>query len=475
MRMTIMMTFINATATICAILRCTFLASLHFFVKCFLVGSLFFLSVQSQASDWRYSVRPGDTLWSVCQEYTVYENCWRELAGHNQMNNPQQLPIGTLLLIPVEWLKQAPVAAQAVYILGDVSFSSSHKKPAELIAGQALRIGSKIVVGQGSATLRFADGATIVMSANSELIIDSSSAIKQAKAQSIEVSLPRGEVQVTVPKRMPRTQFRIKTPTAVAAVRGTQFRVSSAAPTADSLGGQTRSEVLEGVVSVNSSSDSQNVTAGHGVSTMSGQGLSEQVALLAAPRWNRSCNDPGYVEWQISLAATQYRLALMVNDTKLDQVLSTVTVTDSSYVFKELEEGCYQVKVNAVDSQGYNGLESRRQLCYEARLSAPKITEAEFSHKGLLVVWDAVEDAMRYRVDVSNYEDFSSLITSQTIEDLTMSMPLDADLTSLYVRVKAMADDMDDSVYSEAVYLEKKNNNNLLIGILATVLAFIIL
>lgn len=472
MRMTIMISLINAAATI---RRCSLLASCHFAVKFFLVGSLVFMSAQSQASDWRYSVRPGDTLWSVCQEYTVYENCWRELAGHNQMNNPQQLPIGTLLLIPVEWLKQAPVAAQAVYILGDVSFSSRHKKPAELIAGQALRIGNKIVVGQGSATLRFADGATIVMSANSELIIDSSSAIKQAKAQSIEVSLPRGEVQVTVPKRMPRTQFRIKTPTAVAAVRGTQFRVSSSAPTADSLGGQTRSEVLEGVVSVSASNDSQNITAGHGVRTMSGQGLSEPVTLLAAPRWNRSCNDPGYVEWQISLAATQYRLALMVNDTKLDQVLSSVTVTDSSYVFKELEEGCYQVKVNAVDSQGYNGLESRRQLCYEAQLSAPKITEAEFSHEGLFVAWDAVEDAMRYRVEVSKSEDFSSLITRQTIEALTMSAPLDADLRSVYVRVKASADGMSDSVYSETVYLEKKNNNNLLIGILATILAFIVL
>ncbi|MGB1192366.1 MAG: hypothetical protein ACPG3T_05545, partial [Pseudomonadales bacterium] len=65
------------------------------------------------------------------------------------------------MLIPIEWLKQAPVAAQAVYITGEVVFSSANQKPAELVNGQDLRIGHRIEVGQGSATLRFADGATM--------------------------------------------------------------------------------------------------------------------------------------------------------------------------------------------------------------------------------------------------------------------------------------------------------------------------
>lgn len=462
MCMTIMTHFINAI-------------TVRTILSLFLLGSFTLLGGQSQASDWRYSVRPGDTLWSICKEYTAYEKCWHELASHNQIDNPKQLSTGTLLLIPVEWLKQAPVAAQAVYVFGQVSFSSMNQKPAELIAGQALRIGSTIVVGQGSATLRFADGATIVMSANSEMIIDSSSAIKQARAQSIEVSLPRGAVQVTVPKRMPRTQFRIKTPSAVAAVRGTKFRVTSSVPQGDEQSGKTRSEVLEGIVGVTSHSDSENVTAGHGVSTIDGQGLSAQTMLLAAPRWNRSCTDPGYVEWQISLEAAQYRLALMADDTKVDQVISTVTITDSNYVFKGLDDGCYQVKVNAVDGQGYNGLESQRRLCYQAQLSPPQIAEAEFSREGLFVAWESVEDAMRYRVDVSESADFSRLVKSQTVEVLNLNLLLDTNIKSVYVRVQAMADDIPDSDYSESVFLERKNNNNILMGIFATILAFIIL
>lgn len=440
-----------------------------------LLSASVLFSVQSQAGDWRYSVRPGDTIWSICNQYTTHNDCWRDLAGHNQINNPKQLSTGTVLLIPIEWLKQAPVAAQAVYISGEVVFSSANQKPAELVNGQDLRIGHRIEVGQGSATLRFADGATIVMSANSELIIDSSSAIKQARAQSIEVSLPRGEVQVTVPKRMPRTQFRIKTPSAVAAVRGTKFRVISVVPSAQGQSAAMRSEVLEGIVGVSSSGESQDISAGQGVSTIEGQGLSPAATLIAAPRWNRNCNDPGYVEWQVSLSATQYRLALMEDDISMDKVISTVSVADSNYVFKGLEEGCYQVKVNAVDGQGYNGLESQRRLCYQAKLDTPQITQAEFSRSALSSGWEQVQDAMRYRIEVSEEPDFSSVIATETTEALSVNLSPDSSVNSVYVRVKALADEIPESDYSEPVHLVRENNKNLLIGILATVLAFVAL
>jgi hypothetical protein len=440
-----------------------------------LLGLSVFFSLQSSAGDWGYSVRPGDTLWSICENYTNHNNCWLELAEHNQIDKPRQLSTGTLILIPIEWLKQAPVAAKAVYVFGEVVFSTGHEPLAELISGQSLRMGSKVVVGQGSVTLLFADGATLVLSANSELIIDSSSAIKQARSQFIEVSLPRGEVQVNVPKRMPRTQFRIKTPTAVAAVRGTKFRVVTTVPSIEGESGDTRSEVLEGVVGVSSNNESQDVTAGHGVSTVGGQGLSEQAVLIAAPRWNRSCNDPGFVEWQLSLSASQYRLALMEDNVSVDQVISTVIVEGSNYVFKGLEDGCYQVKVNAVDSQGYNGLESQRQMCYQAELSAPKITEAVLNRSGLVMAWDAVEHAMRYRIEVSEREDFSTLVATQTREDLIIDMPLKKNIQFIHVRVQALADNMPASEYSKVVQLERKNKNNQWLGFAATLFAFLIL
>jgi len=440
-----------------------------------LVGALTLLSVPSYAGDWRYSVRPGDTFWSICREYTEHDNCWRELASHNGVANPNQLSIGTQLLIPMEWLKQAPFAAQAVYIMGEVVFSDANKKATELVSGQALNIGSKVVVSQGSATLRFADGATILMNANSELIIDSSSAIKQGRAQSIEVSLPRGQVKVTVPERMPRTQFRVKTPSAVAAVRGTKFRVSSTVPAVDGQSGFTRSEVLEGTVEVSTNSDNQKVTAGHGVSTVEGQELLAHVTLISAPRWNRDCTDPGYVEWQTSLLATQYRLALMEDDTRVDKVISSVTITDANYTFKKLKKGCYQVKVNAVDSQGYNGLESQRRLCYQPQLGVPQITEAKFNRAGLLIVGDELENANSYRIEVSQYADFSSLVASETVDKLNVSLPVTADVKSIYVRAQAFGDDVPDSAYSEAIYLERKDYKNTFIGIVAIVLAFVAL
>ena len=440
-----------------------------------LMGALSLLSIQSYAADWRYSVRPGDTFWSICKEYTVHENCWLELANLNSVANPNQLSTGAQLLIPMQWLKHAPFAAQAAYVVGEVVFASANKKLAELTIGQELRIGSKVMVNQGSATLRFADGATIVMSANSELIISSSSAIKQGRAHSIEVRLPRGEIQVTVPEKMPKTQFRVKTPSAVAAVRGTKFRVSSSAPSVESQRSQTRSEVLEGVVGVSSSGDSQNIIAGQGVSTVEGQSVLEHTMLLSAPRWNRSCTDPGYVEWQTSLSATQYRLSLMEDDTSIDKMISSVTLADANYVFKKLKEGCYQVKVNAVDSQGYNGLESQRRLCYQPQIAVPQITEIKFDRAELLVVGEQLQHADRYHVEVSENENFSSLIEEKTSETLTMNLPVNMDIKSIYVRVKAFGENIPDSDYSDVVYLERKNHKNTFIGIAAIIFSFIAL
>ena len=440
-----------------------------------LVGALTLLSVPSYAGDWRYSVRPGDTFWSICNEYTEHNNCWRELASHNSVANPNQLSTGTQLLIPIEWLKQAPFAAQAVYIVGEVVFSDANKKLAELVSGQALSIGSKVVVSQGSATLVFTDGATILMSANSELIIDSSSAIKQGRAQSIEVSLPRGQVKVTVPERMPRTQFRVKTPSAVAAVRGTKFRVNSTVPSVEGQSGFTRSEVLEGIVEVSSNSDSQKVTAGQGVSTVEGQALLAQATLISAPRWNRDCTDPGYVEWQTSLLATQYHLALMEDDSSIDKVISSVTTTDANYTFKKLKEGCYQVKINAVDSQGYNGLESQRRLCYQPQLGVPQITETKFNRAGLSVIGEELQNAVRYRIEVSENADFTSLITSKVVKELSASLPVSAGVKSIYVRAQAFGDGIPDSAYSETIYLERKDYKSAFIGIVAIVLTFVAL
>lgn len=440
--------------------------------RAMLIGLISLLSVEAMASDWRYTFRPGDNIWAICAEYTFYDNCWRELAAHNNIAEPSKIPTGYVIKIPSPWLKQARVAAEVIYVAGAASYASPDKLPEELTVGQSLKVGQRIIVNEGSATLRFADGATIVMSANSELLIDSVSAFKQSRSQSVQVSLPRGEVKVTVPKRTPKAQFRVKTPAAVAAVRGTQFRVNSASPATDGQAGQMRSEVLEGVVDVESAGDSRGVEAGFGLKAAVGEPLSDPTQLLDAPTWNLECTDPGYVEWEGSPETAEFKLVLMEDDITADRIISTVSLSASNYTFKDLEERCYQVKINSVDGQGFNGLESQRQLCYQRILLAPFFSDLKLARGQLLVDWDQVEHADSYRVEISTNEDFSRIISSTVVSSDALSLDLDSKPKSVYVRAQSLAADGAVSEYSEPIYVEQKNSRNSLIGILAAILVF---
>ena len=429
----------------------------------------------SQASDWQYTMRPGDTLWSVCRQFSENPNCWRELPAYNEVVDPASLSVGAVVKMPVEWLKQAPVAARVIYVMGDVSYAAKGQAEAGVLVNQSLNIGTKLQVGNGSVTLQFGDGSLLTMGADSELVIDAVSAFKQNKSNTVEVSLPKGEATVSVPKRSPRTQFKVTTPASVAAVRGTKFRVR-----ADGQSVTTTNEVLEGVVGVTSANDrvshaSTELAAGYGVRATKDQPLPAPKAIPPAPPFDLSCTDPGYVAWQSLPDVYQYKLVLMEDDTSVDRVLETQWITATNHTFEDLEEGCYQVSVNGIDVEGFNGLESRRRLCYEAVPQPPIIVETRLKRNTLSIDWNDVELAKSYRVEVSETSDFASLIDDEQVQQSNYSSQLPPGNDTVYVRVRSIAESGSEGFASESAVVEAKNSKGLLTAIVAAILAIAIL
>jgi hypothetical protein len=421
------------------------------------------------ASDWNYTVRPGDSIWTICQRYTSYSNCWRELPDYNRLSDPALLSAGEVLKVPNDWLQTAPIAATVIHASGQVTGLIEGSGLIELNQGQKLHIGSKITVGEGSVTLQFGDGSTLVMGSQSELLINSVSAFKQNKAHAIEVYLPRGDAKVSVPKREPRTRFRVKTPAAVAAVRGTEFRVHSEVDS-----GAMRSEVLQGLVAIEAGGDVVDLAAGYGLKAEPGEKLTQPTQLLAAPEWDLSCNDPGYVAWQQNAQAESYRLVLMEDDANIDKVLTSVVVTDSSHTFEDLEDQCYQIALNASDNVGFNGLESRRQYCNQSKLAKPIVTNTQLSRRNLKANWSEVERAEEYIVEVSDSEQFDAVLVVGSVDALTFSDSL-AKNDPVYLRVKAVAENGVESDYSETVKVQPRRFGSALIGVLAAIAMFAIL
>ena len=68
--------------------------------------------------DWIYTVRPGDNIWQLSQQYLNDPNKWPEVQRLNNINNAQGLQPGTQLAIPVAWLKHQPKPAHLIESYG---------------------------------------------------------------------------------------------------------------------------------------------------------------------------------------------------------------------------------------------------------------------------------------------------------------------------------------------------------------------
>ena len=425
-------------------------------------------STKAEGEDWQYTVRPGDTLWSVCETYAAFEKCWLELGQYNGISKPRALSIGERLRVPVAWLKQKPVAARVAYVQGQVLLGNKGtQRPLE--KDERLKIGHRVVTREGSATLRFADGSLLTMLPNSEIVLDSVSAFRQSRSLSIEVSLPTGEIRVRVPERTPKTRFDVKTPSAVAAVRGTQFRVS-----ADTEEAVTRGEVLEGNVALATTQSEVDVGAGFGALAKQDKPVDSPIQLLDAPQWNLSCTDPGYAEWQSLPGAQYYNLVLLEDDVSQDKILNSRQVKRNYFTFKGLDEKCYQLRISAVDTVGFNGLESQRQFCYELQLEPPVINSAQWADDRLTLSWDSVPGAEHYVVEVSSDQSFRNIDQSVSAAQTETSFSFDRRADPIHVRLSAKAGEKT-SLASEEQVLEHSDNHGLLIGILAVIAAFALL
>lgn len=65
-----------------------------------------------------YTVRPGDSLWTIADRYLLSPGHWLALGRHDHLDRPDDLTPGTLLEIPIAWLQRRPAPAELVAVGG---------------------------------------------------------------------------------------------------------------------------------------------------------------------------------------------------------------------------------------------------------------------------------------------------------------------------------------------------------------------
>lgn len=307
---------------------------------------------------WQYTLRPGDTLWNICQRFTQQpQTCWRQLADHNNLNDPHSIQPGQGVQIPVDWLEEKPVPATLHAVRGQVRlYPAAGGDPRVVENGDSVAFGDALETGAGgSARLLFADQSRVVIKPDSFLVVTRYQRFLDRKGEPTELHLERGGIRNRVtPRNDQAPRFKVYTPGAAAAVRGTDYYLR--------VDGEqtTRNEVIKGQVDVSASGASQEVAGGFATLAEKEQPPLKPMPLLDAPAVEVTTKAQSVsAVWPSQARAQAYWLE--VYQTGDDSLVQQQRVTTDHWQTK-LPEGQYRLLVRAADSHGLRGHEAWRDL-----------------------------------------------------------------------------------------------------------------
>ncbi len=316
----------------------------------------------SPSADIDYTAKPRDTMIGIARRYLIEGQLLevqRALWEHNKLKDKDQITPGQIIRIPENWMKDDANSIQLAHVEGDVQSK-----------GQPLRPGAKLAPGDdfktgrdGYVTIKLSDGSTLMLQPGSDMSIAGVKKSPLAPAADAQFTLKNGRVEATVAKRsVTGARFEVRTPIAVAAVRGTKFRV-----VADDEKRTATSEVVEGTVEVNDTGNlgSVSVLAGFGTRVAEGQAPIAPRALLPGPRlwtglrlWVRR---PVRLNFTRLAGAVSYRL-LVARRADFADVISETLLTTNEIVLPDLPNGPYFLKVRGIDDLGLEGRDTLADL-----------------------------------------------------------------------------------------------------------------
>jgi hypothetical protein len=307
-----------------------------------------------------YGLREGESLFTLAQRSLSRPESYRVVQRINRIADPTRIPVGTILRIPVDLLRSEPLAARIVAVRGDVAVQQGGQRITPRI-GSELAPGASIETGaDGFVTMELPNGSRTSMPTRTRLRIARLHRITLTGSIDYDLAVDGGKVETSAsPLGTDRNnRFRIRTPRALAAVRGTRFRVGYGDDT-------SLAEVLEGTVAASSAAASS--TAG-GAETSLTEGIGAVVSpsgalaterLLLAP----DLLQPGRVQTdpmvQLVVAplsgARGYRLQI-AEDAGFTKVLAEQQNVNPAFAFAGIPNGSLFVRVSALAASGLEGM-----------------------------------------------------------------------------------------------------------------------
>ncbi len=350
----------------------------------------------------RYTVQPGDHPWSIAQRYLQSTTMASPLARLNGIRNDRRIAPGTVLRIPVPWLKLQASRARLATLHGDVQIVAPGGAVRTAVEGDTWEPGTALRTGtQSTVRLEFEDGSQALVRQLSYVRLLQAQRPVLGDGNQVQMDLVRGAIENLVrPVTGPGGRFEIRTPAAVAAVRGTQFRVHATES-------QTRTEVIEGDVLVRNDGGQTAAPAGTGTVASVASGPAPAARLPEAPDLSSL---PGRMErlpvdWPIPPVAggTGYRTQVAPSG-RFELLFSDEVSAAPRVRILAAPDGAHVLRVRTVDAQGLEGPSAERRLEIFTQPAAPFLIEPAPDTQTLLARplfrWTQAAPGAQYRLQI---------------------------------------------------------------------------
>jgi hypothetical protein len=363
-----------------------------------------------------YTTRRSDTVIGIGRHLLADPRLWREVAAFNSLKNPNRIPTGTQLRIPLRLLKSESVSATVEQVVGDVRVVNG-AAAVPLRGGEALTEGASLQTGaDGSTVVRLADGSLLRLAASSQMQIERARRYTAVDHVTSGVKVESGRIEMQATKASAgKPGFEVRTPQGVLGVRGTEFRVKVAADKQVTSG-----EVLEGAVQFAGGAGERGgrqLGAGFGTVIDAERRVGEPSPLLQAPDVSAMpiLQERLVLRFPLpTMAGTTGFRGQVARDAQMREVLADNLAQGPELRFTNLEDGDYVLRVRAIDARSLEGRDAMLAFRLKARPEPPLPSSP--APRGVTrgaqvgLAWAANPEAASYRLQVASDERFTRLV-----------------------------------------------------------------
>ncbi|MEZ5651455.1 MAG: FecR domain-containing protein [Burkholderiaceae bacterium] len=362
-----------------------------------------------------YQVNDGESLTGIANHLLKPDFTWRHLRAFNQLPDADRLRPGQQLRVPRTWLRDESLQAFVREASGTAQVDGQQARSAA-----RLQAGSRIVTGpDGVVVVVLPDGTSVRVAPESDVLIERLRRAYDTQGLDAGFDIRQGEVTVDSPApadSRSKRRIELRSPKAIAAVRGTRFRVRETDANATNA-------VLRGSVAWLGRDTERLVPAGFGSSADAQGRTTEPEPLLPAPKVVAPGDDPvrtptADIRFEPVSGARAYRILITRDADAVKAVRESVLLTNA-YAFESPEDGPFYIHVRAVSATGIEGYSQPVRFVVSARPLPPPIEPGrdDTDDDGVAMLrWPARDDAIAYEIQVSDSATFDRTLFERRVD-----------------------------------------------------------